>query len=232
MLYTQRSILLLILLLTTNAFAQKEGFLTDCSVGIIEIEASQGNTDKVETGGNILKKFDRRITANDLFNLVSGRFNFDAAEKYQCDDDKLLKALYLLSEVKDERIFPHLLEVSKSSCPNSCDAAVGDFRRLGDKRALPRLREILHINRSCSSAAAQLIGEIGDETAIPDLIDTIPAGGANDADVRLAAIEKITGLSLVEIRKKWGLIYGSQLEQFHKAMYDWREKNRQQIRKK
>lgn len=87
------------------------------------------------------------------------------------------------------------------------------------------LLEMLRERDACDWAVVRAIAEIGDETAIPDLIDTIPEGGFMDAEARFKAIEEITGLSLDAIRKEWGLLYYGKLEQFHKAMHEWWQAN-------
>jgi hypothetical protein len=80
--------------------------------------------------------------------------------------------------------------------------------------------EILRRNDACNWSVVLAIAKIGDETAIPHLIDTIPAGGM-DTEARSKAIEEITGLSLDGIRDKWGLLFYDNLKEFHKAMHDW-----------
>jgi hypothetical protein len=208
-------------LLPSNALAQtKQPKPTDCRVGTIEVETSNGVV-SVRTGGRTLDLFARRVNADDLFRIVSERLKATADEKFKCDDEMLFAAVHLLAEARDARVLDPLVEMSKSSCANSCQSAVFGLQKLGDTRALPRLLEILRKNDACSWAVVLTVAKIGDKTAIPDLINTIPAGGAMDTEARFKAIEEITGLSLDGIRNEWGLLYYGKLEQFHKAMHEW-----------
>jgi PBS lyase HEAT-like repeat len=217
---------LMAFLFFNNALAQTEQpqLIID-TIGIIEVETSNGVV-RVITGGGTLKWFKRRVKADDLFRIVSERLDTTTEPKLKCDDEMLFAAIHLLTEAKDARVLYPLLQMSKSPCPHSCDSAAFGLQSLGDKRALPRLLEILRKTDACSWAVVRAIGKIGDETAIPDLIDSIPDGGAMDAEARLKAIEEITGLSLDGIRKEWGLLYYGKLEQFHKAMHEWWQSNK------
>jgi hypothetical protein len=214
-----------LLLLTTfwlfsNALGQSEKpYIPDDRVGTIEVETSNGIV-RVITGGRTFDLFGRRVKADYLFTIVSERLKA-TRQKLKCDDEMLFSAAYLLAEVKDARVLKPLLEMSKSSCPYSCLLAVSGLYKLRDRRALPRLLEIIRKQNACSNPAVRTVANIGDETAIPILIDTIPDGGAMDAEARLKAIEEITGLSLDGIRKEWGLLYYGKLKQFHKAMHEW-----------
>jgi hypothetical protein len=220
------TVLLLTAFLSFNsALAQSEPpqVIID-SIGRIEVETSNGVV-RVITDGRTLKFFERRVKADDLFRIVSERVDTTVEPMFRCDDEMLFTAVHLLAEVKDARVLEPLLQISKSSCPHSCNSAVFGFQKLGDKRALPRLLEMLRERDGCDWAVVRAIAEIGDETAIPDLIDTIPEGGFMDAEARFKAIEEITGLWLDAIRKEWGLLYYGKLEQFHKAMHEWWQAN-------
>ena len=195
----------------------------DHVIATIEVETSRG---VVQVGGNgrTLRLFGKRPNADDLMGIVAAKLTPE--QKLACDDEMLLEAAYLLAEVRDARVFGRLLEISESACPNFCESAISGLQKLGDRRALPRMFQILRQRDGCSWAAVWAIGKIGDETAIPHLIDTIPPGGANDAETRLKAIEEITGLSLNDMRAKWGLLYYDKLEQFHQAMHKWWEEHK------
>ena len=214
-------LLLTILLWSSDALAQtKQVKVTDCRVGTIEIATSNGVV-RVFTGGRVLDLFTRRVNADDLIRIVSAGFTQTGEQKFKCDDERLIAAVHLLAQAKDARVLEPLLLMSESSCPRSCDSAVFGLQKLGDRRALPRLLEILRKSDACNWAVVSAVAKVGDETAIADLINTIPAGGAMDAEARFKAIEEITGLSLNKIRDKWGLLYYDNLQQFHKAMHDW-----------
>ena len=226
----QIALLLTILLLPSHALAQTSSpKLTDCRVGRIEVETANGVV-LVVADGRTLDLFARQVKADDLMRIVSARFTEN--QTFACDDQTLFKAIYLLSAAKDVRVFEPLLEMSKSSCPFSCEMAVGGMQRLGDRRGLPRLLELLHQNNACNWSVVLAIAKVGDETAIPHLIDTIPAGGAMDTEARFKAIEEITGLSLDGIRGKWGLLYYDNLKEFHKAMHEWWATHRHQAKVK
>jgi len=181
---------------------------------------------QVNTDGRTLDLFGRTVTADELVGIVSARLTPTSEEKFNCDDDMFGRALHLLASAKDKRALGPLLEMSESSCPLACLSAVGGLQKLWDRRALPRVLERLRRNDDCNWAAVSAVATLGDETAIKDLIDTIPAGGAMDADARLKAIEEITGLSLRAIRDKWGLLYYGKLQEFHQAMHEWWDANK------
>ena len=199
--------------------------LTDHAIGTIEIETSRGVV-QVQANGRTLKLFGKRLKADDLMGIVAAKLRPTAEQKFSCEDEMLHTAAFLLAEVRDARVFGPLIEISESSCPNSCTSTIFGLQKLGDRRALPRLFEILRQRDYCAWAAVEAIAKIGDETAITHLIDTIPAGGAIDSDPRLKAIEEITGLSLHNMREKWGLLYYNNLEQFKKAMREWWEEHK------
>ena len=224
--FTQIVLLLSTFFLSSNVLAQtRQPRVPDCSVGVIEVVTSNGVV-QVRTGGRTLDLFGRTVQADDLIGIVSTRLTTTAEPKFNCDDEMLRTAGYLLAEAEDARVLEPLLEVSKSSCPNSCASAVFSLRRLGDRRALPRLLEILRKGDACAWAAVLAVAKIGDETAIKDLINTITSGGGMEAEARLKAIEEITGLSLDGIRDKWGLLYYGKLKEFHKAMHEWWDAHR------
>src|SRR5258708_6175378 len=180
--FTRIFLLLTTFLLSSNVLAQSEKLsIPDDREGTIEVETSNGIV-RVITGGRTLDLFGRRVKADYLFTIVSERLNSAARQKFKCDDELLFSAAYLLAEVKDARVLKPLLTMSKSSCPNSCLSAVSGLYKLGDRRALPRLLEILPKRNACAEAAVRAVAKIGDETAIPLLIDTIPDGGAMDAE--------------------------------------------------
>ena len=193
---------------------------TDCRIGDIYVGTSNGDV-RVSAHGRLLDLFGRTVDADELIKIVSERLTPATEQKYECDDDMFRGAVYLLASAKDKRVLGPLLEMSNSSCPHSCSAVVSSLAKLGDRRGLPRMLEILRRSDECNWAAVLAIGAIGDETAIKDLINTIPAGGAMDAEARFKAIEQITGLSLDPIRNKWGLLYYDNLPQFHQAMHEW-----------
>ena len=214
-------LLLITFALSSNALAQTGQLkATDCRVGRITVVTRDGGV-QLTTHGRMLDLFGRTVHADDLIKIVSERLTPTTEEKYQCDDERLRGAVFLLASVKDTRVLEPLLEMSKSTCPQSCHGVVSSLGRLGDRRALPRLLEILRRSDECNWAAVLAVGALGDETAIKDLINTIPAGGANDAEARFKAIEQITGLSLDPIRNKWGLLFYDNLPQFHQAMHQW-----------
>lgn len=217
--FIQTVLLLNILLFSCHSLSQTtQRKMTDCRVGTIRVETANG-TVPVLADGRTLDLFPRTVNADDLMRIVSTTLAADS--KLACDDDRFFKAVYLLSMAKDPRVVEPLLEISQSSCPFSCEIAVGGLQMLGDRRGLPRLLELLRRNDACDWSVVRAIAKIGDETAIAPLIDTIPAGGAMDTEARFKAIEEITGLSLDGIRGKWGLLYYNNLREFHTAMHEW-----------
>lgn len=218
-----RKLLLLLstLLLCSNALAQSsQRTATDCRVGEVYVGTSNGDV-RVSVHGRLLDVFGPRAEADELIKIVSEGLTSATEQKYECDDERFRGAIFLLASAKDKRVLGPLLEMSNSSCPHSCSAVVSSMARLGDRRALPRMLEILRSPGECSYAVVLAIAKIGDETAIKDLIDSIPPGGANDAEARYKAIEEITGLSLDPIRNKWGSLFYDNLPQFHLAMHEW-----------
>jgi hypothetical protein len=210
-----------LLLLCSNALAQSNQLkVTDCRVGTIFVGTSNGDV-RLSVHGRMVDLFGRRVEADELIKIVSEGLTPATEQKYQCDDDRFRGAVHLLASVKDARVLGPLLEMTKSSCPHSCSSAVYGLQKLGDKRALPRLIELLRKPSECSWPVVPAIGAVGDETAVKDLIDTITDGGAMDAEARFQAIEEITGLSLQHIRDKWGLLYYGKLAEFHQAMHEW-----------
>ena len=224
--FTQIVPLLSAFFLSFNALAQtRQPKAPDCSVGVIEVVTSNGVV-QVRTGGRTLDLFGRTVKADDLIGIVSARMTTTAEQKFNCDDERLITAAQLLAAAEDARVREPLLEIAKSSCPNFCASAAFSLQRLGDRRALPHLLEILRKRDACAWAVVLAMAKIGDETAINDLIDTISSGGGMEAEARLKAIEEITGLSLDGIRDKWGLLYYGKLKEFHKAMHEWWDANR------
>lgn len=229
--FIQTALLLNIVLFSCDSLAQTQQLKsTDCRVGTIEVETANGIV-SVRVDGRTSDLFPRRVNADDLMRIVSATSSAD--QKFACDDERYSKALYLLSAAKDRRALQPLLELSKASCPFSCERAAGGLQMLGDRRGLPRLLELLRENDACNWSIVSAIAKIGDETAIADLIDTIPAGGAMDTEARFKAIEEITGLSLDGMRDKWGLLFYDNLNEFHKAMHEWwaTHKHRQRVRR-
>ncbi len=227
-------LLLITLALSSNALAQKgELKVSDCRVGTVTVVTRDGGV-RVRTHGRMLDLFGRTVNADDLVKIVSERLTAATDEKYECDDERFRGAVFLLASAKDTRVLGPLLEMSNSSCPHSCSAVVSSMAKLVDRRALPRMLEILRSPGECSYAVVLAIAKLGDETAIKHLIDSIPPGGGNDAEARYKAIEEITGLSLDPIRNKWGtLFYDNNLRQFHRAMHEWwaANKHRAKIKK-
>jgi hypothetical protein len=102
-------------------------------------------------------------------------------------------------------------------------AAAHELAHLEFRPALPHLLRELRRGRAFNGELVPAIAAVGDETAVPVLIDTIPASGE---ERQLRAIETITGLSLEPMRQRWGLTYYHTLGAFHQAMHEWWEENR------
>jgi hypothetical protein len=144
---------------------------------------------------------------------------------------KVMFAVSLLSKVREPDGFSAVLALSNDPYFQMRGSAVAALRTYGDRRALPTLLRLLRDGKPCNGFLVPAIAELGDDSAVPLLIDTFPAGGTRDSEARLKAIEEITGLSLQDTREQWGLLYyGDKLDKFRNAMHKWWEENKAQSR--
>lgn len=230
------------IILTVTLFAfwlvPTSGHASSDSQGVqVKVVTSTGIV-QVVTGTDTVEHFGEEIDARDLIQIVrhrnknmKGKLEVSYKHKRTRQEDKVMCAAYLLGQAKEPRAFPHLIALLDDPFLGMRGYAVMALEKCGDRRALPALLKVLKQGKPCSGFLAPAIGRLGDDTAVPILIDTIPAGGTMDVGRRLKAIEQITGLSLSAIREEWGLVYyGEKHRQFLKAMHVWWEENKAKSR--
>lgn len=201
-------------------------------ISLVEVTTSTGVV-KVVTGLDTPEKFGHKIDADDLIALVSKRnrmMNGKPEVSYRHEttrwEYKVMLAGWLLGNVKEPKAFPHLLELVEDPFFIMRGWATTALQSFGDRRALPTLIRLLREKKPCNGALVQAIGALGDNSAVPTLIETIPAGGARNAEQRLKAIEEITGFSLAKVREEWGLVYyGEKHADFLAFMRKWWQEN-------
>ena len=202
-------------------------------VAMVEVVTSTG-TVHLMTGIDTRERLGQKIRTEDLIKTIEHRNrSMKGKAEVSCDHDttqgeyKVMDAAYLLGEVREPEGFSAVLTLAEDPYFLTRGWAVSSLRAYGDRRSLPTLLTLLKERKSCNGALVPTISELGDDTAVVPLIDSIPAGGGCDSEARLKAIESITGLSLAEMREQWGLLYyGDKLGKFHKAMYMWWNKNK------
>jgi len=206
-------------------------------IATVEVLTPRGSQ-QVTTGLDTPRLLGRHIKSSSLVRLVKTRVrhmqgkpevSFD--HKRTRREYKVMLAASLLSKIREPDGFLVVLALSNDPYFVMRGSAVAALRIYGDRRALPTLLRLLRDRKPCNGFLVTTIAELGDDSAVPILIDTIPAGGTRDSEARLKAIEEITGLSLQEMREEWGLLYyGDKLDRFHKAMHKWWEENKAQSR--
>ena len=217
-------------LVPTRSHASSEAVRVDVvtSAGVV----------RVLVGRNMVEHFGTKIDARDLTRIVErrnkkmkGKPEVTGDHKRTLHEDKVMWAADLLGQAKEPTAFPHLVALLDDPSLLMRGYAARALDAFGARRALPALLKVLHDKKPCNGFLVPAIAALGDDTAVPPLIDSIPAGGYRDADARLKAIEAITGLSLKEMREEWGLLYyGEKLQKFHSAMREWWEKNKHKSR--
>jgi len=199
----------------------------------VEVVTSRGVV-RLRTGSDAVEHFGTKIDVRDLTRIVEdrnrnmkGKSEVGDVHKRTRREDEVMCAAYLLGQAKEPTAFPHLLALLDDPHLVMRGYAAMALEKYGDRRALPMLLAVLKQGKPCNGFLVPAIGTLGDDTAIPTLIDTIPAGGSTGADRRFKAIEKITGLSLSAIREEWGLTYpGERHRQLLETMHVWWDENK------
>ena len=201
-------------------------------IAIVEVTTSTGII-KLQTELDTPDLFGNKIDTDDLIALVSkrnrkmkGKPEVSYRHERTRREYKVMLAAWLLGKVKEPKGFPHLLELAEDPFFVMRGCAVCALQSFGDRRALPTLIRILREKKPCNGFLVPAIGALGDNSAVTPLIETIPISGAKEAEEILKAIEEITGLSLVEVRKEWGLVYYREKHAaFLTFMRSWWQKN-------
>jgi hypothetical protein len=185
-------------------------------------------TIKVDCGLDDPEILGKNIKLSDLIAIVAERNKSMKGKPEVSYDHEATKAEYkimlaasLLGRLKDERAFQELVQLAEDPFFGMRGWAVEALMVFNDKRALPVLIKLVRENKPCNGALERAVGKLGDDSAVPELIEHFTEGGAMEAEATLKAIEEITGLSLAEMKKKWGLTYYTNLPQFKKAMHEW-----------
>ncbi len=110
-------------------------------------------------------------------------------------DWRLLEyAAWALGEIGDPRAGDALLPLLEDGTGDVIDAARDALVKLGDRRILPRLiSDLFHAEEWVRYISARLLGEIGDETAIPRLeqLQATHANVRHELDVKRTAAEAV-----------------------------------------
>jgi len=222
-----------------------------CGVAVVEVKTSKGMVVRVWTGADVREFFAHDIDSDELVRTLRLRIE-SMGGKADCPyDSKMTRDAYraslvarmladvqlLLSpEVRDSRVLGLLVGLLNDPDFRLRGAACDALIRLGDRRALPDLLGALRARKVCNGSLVPAIAALGDGSAVPALIDTIPLGGAIETAEQLRAIEAITGLSLDPVRNERGGIHGlgfyseGALEQFRRQMHEWWKANQDKAR--
>jgi len=100
--------------------------------------------------------------------------------------------------------------------------------RLGDKKALPYLRQSLRNGSSVDGSHENVLISFGDPIVIPDLIDAMRPDEGLRIETSLRAIEKLSGLSIQEIERPWRDCR-IEMPQFKRGLHQWWEKTKHKV---
>ncbi len=208
-------------------YSKKLKYSSDSTTGVA-IQFEDGTSKRVGTGSMTIYYFGKDIKFTHLLNLLNTRnskmLNIpDQSLSYELtrDDRILIRAADLLGKTRDQTALKPLMELLNDPCRRVRGSAVSSLRRFGDKRALPALFQQLRLHRSANGQLLSAIIALGDESIIPNLIDTIQVGPHYSFSKRMSAIETISGKSLKRLRDKWKFVGRDNLPKFRRELHMW-----------
>jgi hypothetical protein len=177
------------------------------------------------------------VTSNTLVQVIERRIAKTKGLPFSSDDpffegsptrteEKITYAGELLALTKHPRALELLRQLMQDPSFWVRHCAIHSLGRLGDQRAIPILLDALQSGQGGDVLTAFLY--LGDPHAVPGLLDDL--SDVNQGAVfesYLGIIERLTCESLDEFRARWANdIVNSQCAQAHKALREWWESNK------
>jgi hypothetical protein len=197
----------------------------------VMVKTSRGDV-RITVGLGAARRYGRTIESEVLLKEVAARNlamagvkSAGADEQLSSGDLQVLGAAAILARAGEPKTLLHLLTLLDDPYYQVRNGAAEALATFGDRRAAPFILEKLERCLFSDGPLVRAIGVLGDDKAIPVLINRIPGGGSMNTSNIYEAIEKITGLSLAPIRDQYGMTFYNGLSEHRERMHRWWREN-------
>jgi HEAT repeat protein/tRNA A-37 threonylcarbamoyl transferase component Bud32 len=162
----------------------------------VEVLNELGSKDSVKQLFNVLKDDDWwvRSRAGDALAEIGGPKVVGSVVQLIKDKDEDIRrtAIEILNATKDDSAVDHLIEATKDDDWWVRERAVDALSKLGSKKALPRLEEMLGENPKTDTVIIRALAKIGSQKHISKIV---PLLNSQERDVQIEAIKALSQLA-------------------------------------